>query len=583
MLLNLNDYISSGGQWAARSLGWGDPRPHEVLRKALFEQGPALPKVDASPMSGLSKGSVFVVSDFTSLYRSTEDLAKSVWSVFPNAPLSWMKGAVSGRDMAIGYQAFGSLTGVNAVLGYVGMYGGLQNLAYAKAINDQQGVLLERITVLKGGSLMGAGVTYGAFRPLSIAARLAHGEATSILNGIAGSMAIAGSGFYSLFFGLLAMSSSLQIVESSSFQARLEEAESFEDKLQVLVKALDAAPDQIKASDEKLKNEALKSGKKDLKKALKELGISNVPREKLQGLLLKVIEESVGGWTSASRQKNVQNELMKIGLSMRVQKLEKKQEAKMQRILSSKGFAALKALKNTPGLLARVERGDKAAIEQARALFQVVEVGLKSRFRENTALTAACLLGVVAMVLGVTITGGVPLIAATAVMLALSISMLAVDGYFLFQSFQNERPANHDKAVLITSTVIGLISLIGMVALSLTGVVTMGTFPLVVSLALTSIWMIQNGVTLGVMKRNEKRYLEKHPTLESFIKSIDRENVMEIFANLSEETKKKIQTALSYSNNSMKEAALSVAREIEEAKSKQLELLRKSFTTYFVN
>lgn len=579
MAVNRSNYFDSAYQWATGVLNW-EPKPHSVIRETLFAHGPALPEVHSSPMSGMSTGSIFVISDITSISRATFDLASSIWMHFPNAPMSWMRSIFADRGMAVEYHAFGSVTGVNALVGLVGMYGGFKKLAYSHAIGDSKGDLLNRISIFSGGSLMGAGISYGAFRPLSIGAKLTDNPS---LNHLANSMAVSGSAFYSLFFGFLAASSGLKMVEIAAFQKKLAFTETLEKKVQVLENLLGVDPKRIDVPRNKLIKEALADRKTHLRNALKELGI-HVSREKLGELVYKVMEDNCGGWTKAGIQKNVEDALAQIGLSMRVKKLQLKKEAKLQRILDAKGYAAFQTISNFKGLVGRIQAGDVEAIKEANRLTQIIESSVIRRFNENAVLTAVCVLGIAAMILSVMVTGGVSLIVASAFMLALSLFMLGIDGYFLYQSYHNETPARHDKSLLILSTIVGMISLVGTVVLGMTGVVSMGTLPIVVSLVLTAIWMIQNGVTFGVINRNEKRFLENHPTIKSFIQTLDTEkDIRKIFANLPEEVKEKIQYMMKYSKISMKDAAFAVAKDIEDAKHKQLELLRKSFTTYLVN
>ena len=197
-----------------------------------------------------------------------------------------------------------------------------------------------------------------------------------------------------------------------------------------------------------------------------------------------------------------------------------------------------------------------------------------------------CVLGAVAMIFAMVFTAGVPLLISSFVTLVFSILMMVVDGYYLYQSYKNERPGSQDKNMTIFSTIMGVFSMLTLITLGLTGVVTMGILPMAVAGLMCALWIGQNALTYWVMDRNEKRYQLKNPTLETFLdaihKNFDQDKIMEMFRNLPEELMEMFQRALKDHNKDMKQAALSVSKKVEEVKERRKERLRECLAPLFV-
>ncbi|NGX27805.1 MAG: hypothetical protein K940chlam6_01743, partial [Chlamydiae bacterium] len=129
-------------------------------------------------------------------------------------------------------------------------------------------------------------------------------------------------------------------------------------------------------------------------------------------------------------------------------------------------------------------------------------------------------------------------------------------------------------------------SLLMMMGLGASGVLSVGVVPLVIALVLTGLWLGQNGVTWAVLNRNERRYQDKNPTLETLLKALDageKKRVELMLKNLSEMHRQIIQSEMKQSHGDMKESTRAVIQKIELTKKAHLESLREAITPQLVN
>ena len=236
------------------------------------------------------------------------------------------------------------------------------------------------------------------------------------------------------------------------------------------------------AAKEKLIDEAFSAGKKSLRKIMKEAGVKGVTEEKLREIVYKSVEANVSGWTAKGRQTNALKELMQMGLSMRVEKHKLKNEVKMQRILGQAGFDAMGKIHEAKGLANRVRIGDKEAVKKASELVKIIQSSVDAKIAVNSLVIVVCIAAIAAIIVGTVITGGIPLIVASAFILVAALMMAAADAYYLYESYQEETPATHDKKLLIASTLTILAALGAIIALTATGTVTFGIVPLIIFL-----------------------------------------------------------------------------------------------------
>ena len=254
--------------------------------------------------------------------------------------------------------------------------------------------------------------------------------------------------------------------------------------------------------------------------------------------------------------------------------MEAKKQVKLGRILNKAGLEALTSLKAERNLVKRVSIGDAEAIEKGKALVEAIQASSSKKVTEHSILLAIFIFGVVTMAAALAFAAGPGLVVASVMMLLFAVMGIGVDGYYLIQSYKGEQPVAKDKKMLILSTVVAVATLLAILAIVASGVVTMGTGPLIAAVILMIIWIAQNGITYAVMTRNEKRHNEKNPTLETFIEALEAEYDMEyiqrMHKNLSDELKKEITAT-----------KRKVMLDQAQAQAKKIEAVKKASSSYY--
>jgi len=582
----------------------GQPASQDALRNAIFAKGPALPEVAAPLLSGHAIGSAFVVSDDTSLYRASHDLALAYLNQFPtNKSFDGLREVLTAKDFSLGYHAFGSASGINMIIGAVQIKHDLDQLPLADKIGDTRASLMGRLSVAKGGALFGAGVGFAVFRPMAMVGAVKHVaasgfQAPSLLGRVSYGFLFAGVACYAIFFTIFSAIFGIKIYEGVKLRRKINRAKDLASQVGVLQRKLKADEARIRekvlqkagskeAMRDQLVDEALASGKEGLRSLMKELGIENVPDEKLKEVIYKAMEAGVEGTDKDSIQQQVEDRLMQIGLQMTMKKVEIKKEKKVQRALTKKGFEAIREIASDTTLANRVQMGDAKAIEKAEGLVNAVKVSNRRKLTENALVLSVFILGILAMVGAVAFTGGLGVLVAAAIMLVFSIAMTGVDVYYLMQSYKSERPAKHDKKKLIVSSLIGVVSFLSMIGLGAAGVLSVGTIPIVIGTILCLIWLGQNGATWAILNRNERRYLEKNPTLESLLEALQKgenqKRLVKMIENLPKEIKEMVVLELTKQDSDLETAISKVISDIQAMKEEHLEVLREALSPLMIS
>ena len=574
-----------------------DAFPPHILQNMIFAKDPALPKKNPSWISAKVTNSISLISSYTSIYRSVHDLLISYLSYVPHSQLSWLHHFCSTKDMALGYHAFGTATGINMITGIAHMREHFDNFSFANAIGDTRGSLLGKVSFAESAALFGSGVSFAGFRPLGIFTsikNISHStfEVPTLIGRITHGFLFMGMIFYTFLFSLATVVFGIKIHEGINFKNTMKEAQGLSEKLESLQKKQKVDPDKIleklhkkhggskELVEKQLISEAFSSGTKGLKDLLKELGLEKVSNEKLKNVVNQIISKTDG------EAKQSEEYLMQIGLQMRARRAQLKKEAKLDRILG-KGLQELKSVSSLDALLGRIRKGEKGAIAQGEALLEKIEAASRNRLNKNIFMLVMMIIAVVGIVASIILsTGGIGILAAAILLLVFSVVMMGVDGYDLLQSYKEERPAKYDKKLLLFTCVVGICSLMTVTLLASLGVVTMGIFPMILSGILASAWLGQCGVTWAVMSRNERLYKLKNPTLETFFEALksgkEKEMIIKMMQNLPEAIREQIQNELKNHENDMKSATRAVIEKVERAKKEQFEHLRKSLTTYII-
>lgn len=551
-----------------------------LLQKSLFAEETTLPE-KIRLISGHSAGSAFVTSDYTSLYRSVQDLGLCVGSCYPSLKSVPLEQILSSKEMALGYQTFGSITGINCLLGAIKLIHASSAMKYSAAIEDDRGLLSARLSVLEGLSLEGAGTSFVVFRALSVAGILEEAKPMSLLQRVTSGFVTVGLIFYTVFFAVLMTILGIQLHEGLKWKRKLGKEKDLATQIEILQKKIQLDPEKVlkkliqkcgceEAAKKELIEEAYALAATNLKKVLKELNIPDVPEESLKGIVDSALE--------------TEDKLLILGLSAKVKKAELKNQAKIGRAFSKTGLDALTELKELPNLLDKIRSGDAQAIQKGKKLVEQIKKANETLITESSTIIGVFVLGMIAMAAAIGLTGGIGLLVSCGIMFLFNIAMLGVDGYSLHKSYQEETPAPHDKKMLAFSSGLGLASFALMLGLALSGAVSMGTVPLVISGLLTALWLGQNAMTWNIINRNQRLEEEKNPTLELLLQTLEKEDYQRaeiMWKNLSEIHREMIASAFENTKNS-REYVRAVIQKTELAKKERLDSLRQALMPHLV-
>jgi len=557
MIEKVGQSFAGAGHALKRACGLGTPVPKEVLSRALFGQGHFIPK--NSPLfSGIGMGSVSMASDYASITRDLQDLGMVLG----------MDSVFTSQDMLVAYQTFGTVTGINMIIGIVRVVHGFAAKRAAESIGDRQGALLGRVAIAGGGALATGGACFAAFRGLAIYNVVNGVKASSLLGRITHGLASAGMVCASIFFALLTVACGINLHAGLKLKNKIEGAMDFTAKAVLLEKKFGAKPGRVlekliektgskELAEKVLREEAISSGKSHLKALMKELGMAQISDEECDEIVRGSVGAQVGFFGT------LDGKLQELGLELQTQKTQMRKDEKMERLLSSTGIEAVKSLK-----------GSKAT----QKLIDVITASNKGKIKEYAANIAILVLGMVTLSAAIVLSGGVGFILASVLMLGFGLLMTAADGYYLLQSYKDGVPAKHDKKLLALSSVMAFTSLASMLALGFAGIVSFGVVPIVITAILTALWLGQNGVSLWVMNRNEHRALVKNPTFEALLKALEggKGDLAELMLqNLSEDERKLLANEMKAHNGKMLKAVGSVIEKVDGVRKAHLDVLRQ--------
>lgn len=585
--------------------------PAQELYQTVTKKSCLIPKQASPLLSGLSQGSVYMITDITATYRASFDVAGLLVDQFPNISFGLFHTILKQEGILPGYHSFGLGTALNAILGIVGMKHDLAQINRSQNIGDRFEVLKSRVSLVKDTFYASTGVIFGTFRPLAILASIRKEaisgfNAPTLLGRVAFGFVFVGILVYAVCFLLSMIVQGLSIWEISGLKDKLNKANSVKEKLEILQRKLYVDSNKVRSKllqeyqklaggksgeqslQKMLTNEGLRAGKETIKELLKQVNIPLPNEEKLEAILKSIL---------SFNRKDVHKQLADLGLQVCIGKTAAKKQAKIQRILGDKTFTEI-CKTNTQtslhSLINRIGKGNATALEKGKEITAQMKKAMASNIRLNSAIIGYDLIGIGTMIIAVVLTGGVGLIISSIAMLAFNILSLGIDGYFFKQSFQGETPAAYDKKLLIVSTILCLISFFSVVALSATGVISMGIIPVAIMLVLSALWLGQNGVTWSALNRLEKEEKIKHPTLENILKALQKKEAKELLdqmlANLSPELKKMLDKELSnivkkqkeFTSEQMQQVTLNVIKRVEDIKKEKMEKLRQTLQPHLL-
>lgn len=593
--LTIYDYLADAG----RSIGclFGQPTDTQgEMHEMLFSTRPYLPET-VSLVSDCALSTIDLTSDYASVLNDSEALAVSVISHSPHRNHDWVKELILADNMMNTYQSYGSQTGINLISGIIKAIQAISTLQFAQMIGDRRAVFAGQVGLVESVSQAATGVAGAGQRGLTIAQAVEKASSSSVIGRLSQGFSWVGLIFYSIYFAVLGINFGVKAHESNCFMQKLAKKETLLEKVQFLHEKMTVDPVKVRAkllkkygSEERvsahLREVAFESAKCNLKQLLADLNITGVSDEQMDQMIQESLQSHARGFSLASTDKKIQSYLESRGLAYHLEKTKIKKEAKLSRVLNTKGLQALEGAGNLAALIERLKTNQPDPTAEAKDLIDKVTSSNARVFKEATIISALMFFGVAAMIASIVISSGLSLVVLSAILLVFGLTMTAIDGYFVYKSYQDEKRAPHDKMMLSISSLFAIGSFATIVALGVSGVISFGIAPIIVAGILMAVWLAQNGISYWVLKRNERLFAEKHPTFEGMLKAVENgqntrvekmlQNLTPIQRTLIDNEKNQLAT------DDLAQVLRNTIAKVEEAKKERLERLRHLVTNSVV-
>lgn len=445
----------------------------------------------------------FTVADWTWSQRCAADLfdAISTLGVPSNPLLSNILETLSTQGASVVYQAFGTPSVTYGWTGILQMIDDYHKMTFSQTIGDTKGEGLSKLSMAQNAALAAGGLSFLGYRPTAIACAVEKISpslnASSVLGRLTYAFVAIGMIFFSLCYLLISLACGIKVYQAHAFKEKLEKQGDVNAQIQFLMNRLD--PDLNKLSthhpekyaamfgnEKELIQEALSYGSQVIASRFKELS-----SEETVTLLWKQMTAVYGP--------NTEQALVNLGKSIRQKKWALKKEAKLARLTSAECVELIKKAKIDPST-------SQAALDKVKAT-------LAGNRDMNLMVGAACILGAICMVTSLFVTGGIGAIVIAAVMLAVCLFMFKVDNEGYVGSMEGA-PGKYDKVILAVSMALCVLSILTVGGLMAAGLIAITAYPMIMTVILSSIWLVYNKEAWDALAKKERTYAEAHPTID---------------------------------------------------------------------
>lgn len=421
--------------------------------------------------------------------------------------------------------AAGITSTLNIFQGALGLENGMVAREAASDVNDPMGQKLAEVDIFSRVFQILGGIGFCGLRGEDILNRGFH-----LLKGGATSMSILASAVdccFAAFFVVLGTLSCLSIYESRTLSNRMKKAEKsglgrdFIGELTGEKAAKEASPIQIKhvysqvggalrsmlneidpeltdgISDQKLGRELFGKYREHLPSVLKTMGVEDIGKDEIQPSDLQMSETF--------------KRLMQ----------RRKQEAVQSRIFGDEGTKWIQKAKESR-IYERLGSQDleikSQAEKMAKDLFGHLESCSKKEQRGMWAYLVCSALGLGVFTMGLCVTYPFEMLVSAVVSVACFGAMWYGDFHYFLAGLRSEGPVGkYAKPYVCFHLAVGLAAISAGVALA---VMSGGTVPLVIVVAVGLTWFVVDGGLLYAFNQKEKQYQEKHPSLAAFIQQL---------------------------------------------------------------
>jgi hypothetical protein len=535
-----------------------------------------LPERTAFNISGQGTGSQDQVANISSLVRTAVGGIPAEFSqsdFFANSPF---------------YPIAGITTFFNFFQGIFSMMKSGAGYHYYQATGDKKRMALAATDWARALVQTSGGLAYGVYRGLTLSALLIHGPSvdTSWITvptflGRASALAggIIGSFFFGVFYAILGLQCAYQYRRGRSLLQKLEQAE---DPLAFLEKKVQATEAHVLINERQKALKDLYGG--EIAKQIEEKVRAGGPLSKEEELsrrkffeevildknavqridaavddkllkdaiffgtigLKKCAEELHLGplrehadYEQALLQMMSKKKLKQVALAKRVALLREKKEEKLAALSDDRSVKKLQKVIARP-----TKQREEKSIQK---VVEAIKTNLRSNYRLNSIVSILCVMGIVATVLSLFFTGGIPLFAVSLLLVSVSIGMIGTDGYFLHQALKSGEAAPYDRKIMWGSIAIAL----GAFALivGLTVCFHFAIAPIVFAAVVCAGTVITNGVSLYHSHASERKRKKKVEIDIQFFRQFvgekhSKEEIQRKFERLSQGERKAIKEHL---------------------------------------
>jgi len=442
-----------------------------------------------------------------------------------NGPIDWiadisffLRSTFGATSNPPAFALAGLTTGANSFQGAVAAQHGAERTQEAIQLNDRVGIAEGAVDTVRGIFQSSGGAAFLGVRALTLASYFTHVETSSMQVPTLLGKATFLSGFigtvlFGIFYAALFIWAMINVVELAQFTRKV--FHKGEDPLQKLEKKLFVTSETVLKKYDRLETNAAISalekiavteGAEGLDRLMSEkrkagIALPSLNREQREGAIRYLFDRARAGnagretlqlleveETSRYYQGLVNNPLAIQGLLLSTLKLQAKRDRKVGRVLSSSLVEEIKTY-----VVAQREARQTGAAEEINRVASTRDPLLeriKSALKRNFAVSGSMavfygVLGIALTVISIVCPGAAIVIAVISAVIA--ISMLCIDGYGMYQSFQSGSQGTHDRKALLVHLALGIAATLGIVVLT---IFTGGFVPLIVSLAIGLSWII---------------------------------------------------------------------------------------------
>jgi len=358
--------------------------------------------------------------------------------------------AIHGKPDPAGIHALGFTSMFSVYTGYAAGKRGMKLYNRSEEIGDTTGKVIGAVNMVRAPMEIMGGLTFTPVRALSIAGTYTTAKSVAVATT---TLATIGSIFYAGTYLLIAAPSAISLTKNFQFGSKLDEAMDQQDTpvrkaragLNTLMMELDGTVEE--------KKEFLRAIAENPEIWDEEVPVDPGRTDHTQYTLeeRRLLWNEAGEYTS----NDFSQQRLYGHFKKHFSEYKAKKTAEFSRKTGVESVGLIRKELDKPShksLLNRLDRGE--GIEEAQGIIDSVKAEMKKNKILHAGIIFFCLVGVFALIAGTVASGGTLGIAIAAAWVVSAIGMLAIDGYFLYQTLQSGDMDKKDKIAFFVSNVL---------------------------------------------------------------------------------------------------------------------------------